>query len=257
MTQTIFASYDHMALLADYHAPEMHAHLCAHLALASEGTLTYTTDAGSAVSEGVFIDSDVSHTIQSDSPLLLFFFDETSALRVRIKERYFPENPVAECPNDVVDRMRRCLTDFYANTDSQAFDLQAKEILLGAEHASMSQPATAATTDERIADALSFLHAQQTIGSDIVDKLAQREYLSKSRLSHLFTQEMGISLHRYLAFVKMKKAAEYIATGASLTDAALRAGFNSSSHLSSTVKRMFGISMTDVMHSMQQPRHTQ
>lgn len=50
--------------------------------------------------------------------------------------------------------------------------------------------------------------------------------------------------------MKMKKAAEHIACGCSLTDAAIRAGFDSPSHLSATVKRMFGISLSDVKRSM-------
>ena len=91
------------------------------------------------------------------------------------------------------------------------------------------------------------------IGAGVMDELASRECLSKSRLSHLFTQEMGISLHRYLAFCKMAKASASIAGGASLTDAAIRAGFDSSSHLSATMRRMFGISLTDVMRSMAGP----
>lgn len=198
MTQMIFAAYDHMALLADYHTPDMHAHLCSHFALATEGELTYTTDSQTGSAQGVFIGSDVRHTIQSNAPLLIFFFDETSSLGARIKELYLGQEPVAEAAALIVEQTRSCLNDFIVNPDAVAFDQQTMEILLGAKRgypSNLSLP-TAATNDERISDVLEFLHAQDGIERDVVDVLAAREYLSKSRLSHLFSQEMGISLHR-------------------------------------------------------------
>lgn len=62
-------------------------------------------------------------------------------------------------------------------------------------------------------------------------------YLSKSRLSHLFKEETGMTLHSYLAFEKLRKTHEYYLNGESLTDSCIKAGFNSSSHSSSYKKQ--------------------
>lgn len=247
MTRMINASYDHLATLASYHTPDRHAHLCSHLAMAVEGTLRCVTDAGTTEAEGVFVASDVAHTIQMDGPALIYLFDETSSLGRAVRDTYLGERRVVAAPSELVRRLRACLASGLAAAD---LDRALIGVLLG-EGAAGSRAAEG--IDPRVADALAFLHELDGIGAGVMDELASRECLSKSRLSHLFTQEMGISLHRYLAFCKMAKASEHIAGGASLTDAAIRAGFDSSSHLSATMRRMFGISLTDVMRSMAGP----
>ncbi len=262
MTQTIVATCNHLALLADYHTPDMHAHLCSHFALAKCGTLRCVTENEMFEAAGAFIGSNVLHTIECDSPMLIYFFDETSVLGAQIRTRYLPESSAAAAPLEVSSAARACLEGFLAEPNPQAFDQQFLEILLGSETAAKllgamamgegfaaagaSSAATgdkfaaagassaaasgdSATTDPRIVDALVFLQEQKEISRDTIDQLAAHVCLSKSRLSHLFTQEMGVSLHRYLAFARMKKAAEYIAQGSSLTDAAMRAGFDSPS----------------------------
>ncbi|MBQ3800304.1 MAG: AraC family transcriptional regulator [Treponema sp.] len=65
----------------------------------------------------------------------------------------------------------------------------------------------------------------------------------------MFSGQAGISLHRYLAFIKIQKAFLHVRKGKSLTRAALDAGFDSPSHLAATFKRMFGISFSQFLKS--------
>ena len=152
--------------------------------------------------------------------------------------------PCRAADDELVQAMRACLSRHEAG---EGFDREALSILLGQDEAQIGSGHVG--TDARIEDALSHLESLDCITRGTIDELAVRACLSKSRLSHLFSQEMGISLHRYLAFAKMKLAARYASEGATLTDAAIRAGFDSSSHLSSTVRRMFGITLTDIIRS--------
>lgn len=69
--------------------------------------------------------------------------------------------------------------------------------------------------------------------------LARMSGLSSSRLAHLFTQEVGISLRQYLLWVKVRKAAELFGSGHSLTTVAHQVGFADSAHLSRTFQRFF------------------
>lgn len=66
--------------------------------------------------------------------------------------------------------------------------------------------------------------------------------LSTGRARHLFVEETGLPFRTYLLWRRLMRAAELFSAGASLTDAALDAGFSDSSHLSRTFRRMFGIS---------------
>ena len=82
-----------------------------------------------------------------------------------------------------------------------------------------------------------------------MDILSEKLNLSKSRVSHIFKENIGISIKRYLVLEKMKKCYEYFKTTGSITNASINAGFYSSSHFATTCKKMFGISFSELEKS--------
>lgn len=74
-----------------------------------------------------------------------------------------------------------------------------------------------------------------------VQSLAAQLGLSVSRLEHLFTEHIGTPLRSYRLWVRFRNAAQLLANGGSLTDAALSAGFYDSAHFSNAFKRAFGL----------------
>jgi AraC family transcriptional regulator len=66
--------------------------------------------------------------------------------------------------------------------------------------------------------------------------------VSPFHLAHVFSAEMGISLHRYLIQLRLAFALERLADGAtSLSALALDAGFSSHSHFTTTFHRHLGM----------------
>ena len=65
--------------------------------------------------------------------------------------------------------------------------------------------------------------------------------LSPSRLRHLFVTQTGLAFKTYLLWLRIRRALELYAAGASLTDAAHEAGFADSAHFSRTFRRTFGV----------------
>lgn len=76
--------------------------------------------------------------------------------------------------------------------------------------------------------------------------LAANAGLSVGRFSHLFGVEVGTPLRPYVLWLRMRRAAEHMSRGASLTDAAHAAGFSDSAHLSHVFKRMFGVVPSEI-----------
>jgi AraC-like DNA-binding protein len=76
--------------------------------------------------------------------------------------------------------------------------------------------------------------------------LAKRVGVSESRLSHLFGEQVGISLRPYVLWLRLRRATLEISRGKSLTEAAHVAGFSDSAHLSNTFRRMFGVAPSDL-----------
>lgn len=71
--------------------------------------------------------------------------------------------------------------------------------------------------------------------------------LSPSRFRARFDAELGLPFRRYRLWRRMAAVMRTIAAGGSLTEAAHAAGFASSAHLSSTFKRMFGLTASDLL----------
>jgi len=76
-----------------------------------------------------------------------------------------------------------------------------------------------------------------------VDRLASAVNLSASRLSHLFKQEMGISILDYLNDMRLRQAALLMRhMGRSATEASLDVGFNNYNHFAALFRRKHGTS---------------
>lgn len=70
--------------------------------------------------------------------------------------------------------------------------------------------------------------------------------LSVSRLSHLFTDVVGVPMRSYRRWQRLLIAAELVANGAGLTAAAHGSGFADGPHLARTFHRHFGLSVSEM-----------
>ncbi|MBA2894289.1 helix-turn-helix transcriptional regulator [Nonomuraea soli] len=64
--------------------------------------------------------------------------------------------------------------------------------------------------------------------------------VSQSRLSHLFTEELGLPFRPYVLWARLHRALASLAEGFSLTEAAHAAGFSDAAHMTRTFRRMMG-----------------
>jgi AraC-like DNA-binding protein len=75
-----------------------------------------------------------------------------------------------------------------------------------------------------------------------VGEIAANVSLSESRFSHLFTEQVGVSVRRYQLWLRLREAIHLLANGGgSLTETAYEAGFSDSAHLTRTFRQMLGI----------------
>ncbi|HIS77859.1 MAG TPA: helix-turn-helix transcriptional regulator [Candidatus Caccousia stercoris] len=73
------------------------------------------------------------------------------------------------------------------------------------------------------------------------DELASVAYLSPDRLSHLFTEKMGVSLTAYIAGARIRRAKELLQGCMSVRDVALASGFQNISYFSRQFKQSTGM----------------
>ncbi len=80
-----------------------------------------------------------------------------------------------------------------------------------------------------------------------MEEIASAARLSPSRLMALAREQLGTSLRPYRRWLRAFDVARTYAAGASLTEAAIAAGFSSSAHLSIAAREQFGIRPSDVL----------
>lgn len=92
-----------------------------------------------------------------------------------------------------------------------------------------------------VVDALRLLPDLVAAGPVSGTELAARVGISASRLTHLFTDQVGIPLRRYVLWSRLRIAITRVQAGDDLTGAAHGAGFADSAHLTRTTREMFGL----------------
>ncbi|WP_418287674.1 helix-turn-helix domain-containing protein [Mycobacterium adipatum] len=92
-----------------------------------------------------------------------------------------------------------------------------------------------------VVDALRLLPDLVAAGPVSGTELAARVGISASRLTHLFTEQVGIPLRRYVLWTRLRIAITRVQAGDDLTGAAHGAGFADSAHLTRTTREMFGL----------------
>ena len=94
--------------------------------------------------------------------------------------------------------------------------------------------------DSRILEFLTMLE-HCSCDEHSIEEYAGKLFLSPSRFSHLFREQVGITLKNYLTLHQLERAFQGMLMGKRITEAALDVGFDSPSHFAATVKRMMGL----------------
>ncbi|MBR5590704.1 MAG: helix-turn-helix transcriptional regulator, partial [Anaerotignum sp.] len=80
--------------------------------------------------------------------------------------------------------------------------------------------------------------------------VAEAVFLSESRFSHLFKEQVGMTFSAYLIYQRIMKVYTQVLDGKSITEAALAAGFSGSSHFADVNRRVFGLSARNITEDM-------
>lgn len=104
--------------------------------------------------------------------------------------------------------------------------------------------------DTRVKLCLDYFKTKEISYPDMMQALQAETHLSESRLSHLFKQEMGLSLKKYLVWSRLRETIQYVLSEEiSLYEAGLKSGFFDQAHLSKAFKQMLGLSPSKVYNS--------
>jgi AraC-like DNA-binding protein len=91
-------------------------------------------------------------------------------------------------------------------------------------------------------------YVERTIdGIPRVAEAAAAVRLSSTRLTHIFSDEVGIPFRRFVLWTRIKRAVDVFQAGNDLSTSAIAAGFSDAAHFSRTFRAMFGLSPSLVL----------
>lgn len=233
--------FDHMLILMNYKNPSVHNHLAKHLIFSLEDSFYCIINNVRFECSGICINSNVTHTIQTKNVgILVLLFDKTSNFSSELDKLYLQGKDYVIMNKDIINEVREAYLRF--KDDYEKLDNEIINIC-------NINNKKKTTYDKRIIDVLNVISECEGIYKETFLRLREVSMLSESRLSHLFKNEVGVSLSSFLVYEKLRKTFLYIEEGENITSAAIRAGFNSSAHCAAVCKRMFGISFTEFLQN--------
>jgi AraC-like DNA-binding protein len=212
-----------------------HAHFAAQITVALERPFRVRLDAGSpwiSTQAAIFAPNQM-HQLDCGGAMLAHLFVDSPQCRQAISsvcDAGYCQGP------EFSEVMAALQTARQSRLDIDAAERAAKRWL----DCAVPQAVEPAALDPRISAALAWIgdHPGETVTGE---SLAVQAHLSESRFTHLFRQQTGLPLSRYLLWSRLLWAVEAVAGGEDLTAAAHIAGFADLAHMSRTFRGTFGV----------------
>lgn len=211
---------------------EVHAHPALEIILARKGHFTLSTEANQLVdSQFVFIEPNIPHQLK--------------ALNCTV------EIIMIEPGFGVLPSLLKVIPQPWSTFGIHQLTLADKSIINRETLTTWSKdPLLMKRYDERILKSIHFIKKQKDAKSLALKKIATHIHLSPDRLSHLFKEQIGIPIQKYIIWNRLKVAVNLmLAQQLNLTQAAYAAGFYDAAHFSRQFKEMLGVKPSAVYNS--------
>ncbi|WP_291559447.1 MULTISPECIES: helix-turn-helix domain-containing protein [unclassified Clostridium] len=235
----IFYSDDHISFITNKIDASLHIHNFIQITVSIEEKFSVKIKNNIINESGIIINSNVSHELfGKDGWQIYFLINPESIFGEKIKRMYMKNKDFYIIPEDVTEAIRELVKEKHRAIDNKAkYNEFISEIysILSLENYTINH-----LLDERVDKVLKYI-ANNNLAEVSLESLSKNVFLSESRLSHLFKENIGISISSYILNYKVRKAFKLIFEGHSITTSALEAGFYSSSHLTNVCKEKLGM----------------
>ena len=210
---------------------EFHAHPAIEIVFADDECLTIETEQSTynGVS-GVIIDSNIKHRISGKS---------TSIQLSMIEHR---DSAIKDVLSSLEHTFKHGVCILKSNTTHQHAFKDLAHKLINTEYK--------LAYDSRVTKVINHLMHNDVAYDQMLSTLTQLVHLSESRLSHLFKEDVGISLKKYLLWCKLKSTIyQHLDKKEDLFASLIQSGFYDQPHFSKAFKTMLGVAPSKAYNS--------
>ena len=232
----LYEAKNHILLCTRDVNPAEHRHAAAHVIVALDGRIKVSGEGNEYLCRGVMIPPGAPHAVVTNgSKVLVFLCDCTTNVARQIGEM----QSLSEACCDEIAKL------YAAFEDTERYDLFESGVL----HLLGITGAEGCVSDDRIVSAMEYIR-EMSPERISCREVAEAVHLSQGRFSHLFREQVGMTFASYLLYQRMMRVYAAVLAGASITDAALDAGFASSSHFADVNRRVFGLSASSITRNV-------
>ena len=206
---------------------EKHRHHAIQVSMNSVGKATVECGDHSHTGDFVIIESGKEHSVVNDDVSIVLLINSESIEAERI--RMFLDNKECISIDDVDSNIKESIIQAWHEDlslkDVNNIYFNLLDLILGEK--TVKSP----LLDVRVSEAINIINNLE-ISAITPSEIAKKVFLSESRFQHLFKQNVGVSLSKYLLWQKTLHGIEGIISGMTITEAALAAGFSDGAHFS-------------------------
>ena len=213
-----------------------HQHHAIKIVVVVEGSVGITGTCGEwRMSRGVIVRPDVVHSYNGNGAVAaMIFVDPESAEGVWLKASL--RDDITIVPEARIEKCEAALRMFL---EQPLETLEVGTLIRHCVHALCAGAPRTRRLDERLTRVLAAIRESEELRMSIEDAAALA-FLSPTRFSHLFKQQVGLPFRRYMLWRKLTRAMLMIGRERTIATAAHAADFADAAHLTRTFYMMFG-----------------
>jgi AraC-like DNA-binding protein len=239
----VFVWTDRALFVGDRSETSLHSHHALELCVALDDLGVDMSAPGGPDLRGVpgaMVRAGALHQLAIPGPkVAVFYLDPQSDVAASL-QRWLEPDAVRGLPRTVMRDLRGGFRRLLEAPDS---GLPDAESACSALIAAFTEEAPRPSVHWRVR------RAMDRIESDLddppsLDDLAKEVGISPSRLRHMFKEQTGLPMSRYVLWMRLRAALLEALEGASMAESAQEAGFSDAAHFTRTCRQMFGLPPT-------------
>jgi AraC-like DNA-binding protein len=189
------------------------------------------------VGRALLVAAQVPHWFECDGWAAVSWVEPESRIGRLFADRFLAETDLVALP---AEPLKDVWADLMGLTEQWATAAEARRVQERVDSAWFGDASRARPLPPALKRALKHIRALDVLKVSAAE-LAEVAGVGESHLLHLFGEELGVPLRRYLLWMRMKRAVAAIAGGSNATQAAHVAGFYDSAHLTKTFKDLLSL----------------